>query len=56
MYICVCNKLNEELIRELINEGWTLKEIIERTGCSACCGCCKTTLIEIFQETTKQYL
>lgn len=53
MYVCVCNKLPENLIKALIEQGWDIHEISETTGCSQNCGSCRKTLEELVEQENK---
>lgn len=41
MYVCICNRLNEDTIRSLAEEGLGFDEIQAMTGCSSTCGSCR---------------
>jgi bacterioferritin-associated ferredoxin len=41
MYVCICNRLKEETIRSLAEEGLGFDEIQALTGCSNTCGSCR---------------
>ncbi|MGY6553935.1 MAG: (2Fe-2S)-binding protein [Wenzhouxiangella sp.] len=41
MYVCICNRLKEDLIRSLAEQGMGFDEIQAVTGCSNTCGSCK---------------
>lgn len=41
MYVCVCNAVTEQRIRQAAGDGVaTLSELTRRTGCAGCCGSC----------------
>ncbi|MFP4207155.1 MAG: bacterioferritin-associated ferredoxin [Wenzhouxiangella sp.] len=41
MYVCICNRLKEDTIRSLAEEGLGFDEIQALTGCSSTCGSCR---------------
>lgn len=42
MYVCICNRLKEDLIRSLAEQGLGFEEIQAITGCSSNCGSCRS--------------
>lgn len=42
MYVCICNRLKEDLIRSLAEQGMGFGEIQALTGCSNTCGSCRS--------------
>ncbi len=42
MYVCICNRLKEDLIRSLAEQGLGFEEIQAVTGCSSTCGSCRS--------------
>jgi bacterioferritin-associated ferredoxin len=41
MYVCICNGVTDQEIREVAAAGCTtLSELTMRTGCGSTCGCC----------------
>ncbi len=47
MYVCICNRLKEDLIRSLAEQGLGFEEIQAITGCSSTCGSCRTFAEEL---------
>ncbi len=42
MYICICNAVTDRQILEAAAEGaGSLNELMQKTGCGSCCGCCQ---------------
>lgn len=41
MYVCICNRLKEDQIRSLAEQGMSFEEIQAITGCSNTCGSCQ---------------
>ncbi len=42
MYVCICNRLKEDMIRSLAEQGMGFEEIQAITGCSSTCGTCRS--------------
>ncbi|MEE4637138.1 MAG: (2Fe-2S)-binding protein [Wenzhouxiangella sp.] len=47
MYVCICNRLKEDTIRSLAQEGLGFAEIQALTGCSSVCGSCREFAEEV---------
>ena len=47
MYVCICNRLKEDLIRSLAEQGMGFEEIQAVTGCSSTCGSCQSYAEEL---------
>lgn len=47
MYVCICNRLKEDLIRSLAEQGMGFEEIQAVTGCSSTCGTCRSFAEEL---------
>lgn len=47
MYVCICNRLKEDTIRSLAQEGLGFDEIQALTGCSSVCGSCREFAEEV---------
>lgn len=47
MYVCICNRLREDLIRSLAEQGMGFEEIQAVTGCSNTCGSCRSYAEEL---------
>ncbi|MFW5816522.1 MAG: (2Fe-2S)-binding protein [Wenzhouxiangella sp.] len=47
MYVCICNRLREDTIRSLAQEGLGFDEIQALTGCSSVCGSCREFAEEV---------
>lgn len=41
MYVCICNRLREDTVRSLAEQGMSFEEIQAVTGCSNTCGSCR---------------
>lgn len=42
VYVCICNAVSENDIRQAVREGVREFETLRmHTGCSTCCGCCE---------------
>lgn len=41
MYVCICNRLGESVVRSLAEQGMSFEEIQAVTGCSNTCGSCR---------------
>lgn len=51
MYVCVCNAVTENAIREAVGDGVrTLKELRLLTGCSMTCGTCQDVAEDVLAE------
>lgn len=51
MYVCICNAVTDQAIREAAANGvHSFAELQRRTGCSDCCGNCAEMASEIFRE------
>ncbi len=51
MYVCVCNGVTDQAIREAAAAGVdTLCELTMRTGCGACCGSCVSYASRVLEE------
>ena len=52
MYICVCNAVTEQQIREAVCEGASsVCELSVRLGVAAACGCCRSFATQVLDET-----
>lgn len=51
MVICICNNINDKIIKQLASEGNTVNCIANKTGATTCCGCCKEMVCSIVKET-----
>lgn len=47
MYVCICNRLKEDTIRSLAEQGLGFDEIQAVTGCSNTCGSCRAFAEEL---------
>lgn len=48
MYLCVCNAVTENDIRQAVASGArNFAAVCEATGCSTCCGCCEPVVREL---------
>lgn len=47
MYVCICNRLKEDTIRSLAEQGLGFEEIQAVTGCSNTCGTCRAYAEEL---------
>ncbi len=51
MYVCICNGVTEQEIREVSAAGCrSVAELTMRTGCGASCGCCLETAAALLEE------
>jgi bacterioferritin-associated ferredoxin len=51
MYVCVCNAVTENAIREAVGNGVrSLAELRLHTGCSMTCGTCQEVAEEVLAE------
>ena len=51
MYVCVCNAVTENAIREAVDNGVrSLAELRLHTGCSMTCGTCQDLAEEVLAE------
>jgi bacterioferritin-associated ferredoxin len=51
MYVCVCNAVTDSDIRNAVDDGVrTMRQLLEKTGCSSTCGCCKHLAVEVLQD------
>lgn len=51
MYVCICNGVTENDIREAASAGCTgMSELTMRTGCGACCGSCVETATGLLDD------
>jgi bacterioferritin-associated ferredoxin len=52
MYICICQAVTEQQIRDAVREGVaTVGELGARLGVSAGCGCCRPLAKEVLEQT-----
>ncbi len=52
MYICVCNAVTEQQIRDAVCAGASsVCELSARLGVAAACGCCRTFATQVLDET-----
>lgn len=50
MVVCICSNTTENDIKQYLEDGFTCKEIIKKTGaCSDCKTCC-STIGELIKE------
>lgn len=48
MYVCVCNAVTDNEIREAYADGaHTMDALQDELGVATCCGCCEPTVREI---------
>jgi len=51
MYVCVCNAVTENAIREAVDNGvCSLAELRLHTGCSMTCGTCQDLAEEVLAD------
>ncbi len=54
MYVCVCNAVTDQAIREAAAAGVsTVCELTMRTGCGACCGSCVPYAASLLDESQR---
>ncbi|MFT4178339.1 MAG: (2Fe-2S)-binding protein [Thermomonas sp.] len=52
MYVCICNGVTEQQVREIAAQGCaSVSELTMRTGAGANCGSCVGLAAEILEET-----
>ena len=52
MYICVCNGVTEQQIRDAVCDGASsVCELSARLGVAAACGCCRSFASQVLDET-----
>ena len=52
MYVCLCNGVTEQQIRDAICDGAsTLCDLSARLGVASGCGCCRTFAAQVIDET-----
>lgn len=57
MYICLCNAVTDQDIREAVNDGvCTFSELQDCLAVSTCCGKCTPYAQEVLQEALSQYV
>lgn len=52
MYVCVCNAVSEQRIRDVVAEDGvtTFEQLSAKTGVSTCCGCCEMVARQVLEE------
>jgi len=56
MYVCVCNGVTEQQIREAVRAGAaTVSELGSKLGVAAGCGCCHAFAAQVLVETLEVY-
>ena len=51
LYVCLCHGVTDSEIREAAEAGCTgMPELMMRTGCGSCCGCCVDTAAGMLDE------
>lgn len=51
MYICICNAVTENAIKQEIQQGaCTLYELCKRLKVGDCCGCCQDDAKQILEK------
>jgi bacterioferritin-associated ferredoxin len=51
MYVCLCNDVTEDKIREAIYDGYnTLADLIDHLGVTTGCGICKEQVCEVLEK------
>lgn len=50
MFICICNQVSDSQIRNLVDEGKSLEDIIFLTGASTQCGSCLDSLKDLVSK------
>lgn len=52
MYVCICNGVTENDIRQAVHAGChSVPELTMRTGCGATCGACLDSAAKVLRET-----
>ena len=54
MYACVCKAVKDKEIKQLISEGCSLKNIINKTGAGTDCGACMEYLKDTYCSNKKE--
>jgi bacterioferritin-associated ferredoxin len=50
MILCLCKGISDRKIREMAQSGHSLKQIVETSEASTCCGACAVELREIVKK------
>lgn len=51
MYVCICNAVTDSDIRNAVGSGVrSMRQLLQETGCSSTCGCCRELASEILQQ------
>lgn len=53
MYVCVCNAISADTVRDLAAEGLSFEEIQALTNCSGSCGSCLEVAERIVDQTRR---
>ncbi len=54
MYVCICNAVTDRQILDAAATGAeTLYELMQRTGCGNCCGCCQDDAEALLAQSRK---
>ncbi len=54
MILCLCANISDKEIKQMLEEGKNLKEIMDETGLCSGCFTCKNDLIEILKIVGKE--
>ena len=55
MYVCICNGITDQVIRDAAAAGvTTLTELTMRTGCGASCGSCAGFAAELLAQWSRK--
>lgn len=54
MILCLCKGISDRKIKEMAQAGQTLREIVETSEASTCCGACATDLRELVKSETSK--
>lgn len=54
MILCLCKGISDREVQQMVKEGQTLKQIVETSEASTCCGACAIDLRKIVSAETKK--
>jgi bacterioferritin-associated ferredoxin len=54
MYICVCYKLNQDRVEEILRSGVSPGKVFEAIGREVKCGLCGPFITDIYREISKE--
>ena len=54
MIVCLCNAVSDRQIKELVQEGASVKDVINTCQAGTCCGACAIEVRKIVQDEKRQ--